>query len=92
MANPEHLAILKQGVAAWNAWREQNPDVGPDLDGADLQGEQLPGASLGWADLHGANLSSALSIWGGGSSGERQGVGEAVEEGARDFDDLVGRW
>ena len=27
-----------------------------------------------------------------GSSGERQGIGEAVKEGAWDFDDLVGRW
>ena len=26
------------------------------------------------------------------SSGERQSVGEAVEEDAGDFDDLVGRW
>jgi len=36
MANPDHLAILKQGVVAWNAWREANPDVRPDLVGAKL--------------------------------------------------------
>ena len=27
-----------------------------------------------------------------GSSSERQGIGEAVDEGAGDFDDLIGRW
>jgi uncharacterized protein YjbI with pentapeptide repeats len=31
MANPEHLEILKQGVEAWNKWREENPGVEPDL-------------------------------------------------------------
>ena len=31
MANPEHLKILKQGVEVWNKWREDNPDVYPDL-------------------------------------------------------------
>lgn len=31
MANPEHLKILKQGVIAWNSWRQKNPDVKPDL-------------------------------------------------------------
>jgi uncharacterized protein YjbI with pentapeptide repeats len=36
MANDEHVAILKRGVAAWNAWRNENPDICPDLRGADL--------------------------------------------------------
>ena len=36
MANDEHIAILKKGVAAWNAWRHENPDISPDLSGAYL--------------------------------------------------------
>ena len=31
MANPEHLQILEQGVETWNAWREQNESIKPDL-------------------------------------------------------------
>ena len=31
MANPEHVAKLKQGVEAWNRWRKANPDLGADL-------------------------------------------------------------
>ena len=33
MANPEHLAILKQGVEEWNKWRREYPGVEPDLSG-----------------------------------------------------------
>jgi uncharacterized protein YjbI with pentapeptide repeats len=38
MANPEHLAKLKEGVEAWNQWRRDFPDVRPFLNGADLRG------------------------------------------------------
>lgn len=31
MANPEHVKILEEGVAAWNTWRDENPDIIPDL-------------------------------------------------------------
>ena len=54
MANPEHLAILEQGVEVWNQWRDENPGVGPDLSEADLKRANLSGA-----DLRGANLSRA---------------------------------
>ncbi|MBN3907095.1 MAG: pentapeptide repeat-containing protein [Nostoc sp. NMS1] len=33
MANEEHVAILKKGVTTWNKWREQHPEVIPDLSG-----------------------------------------------------------
>lgn len=36
MANEEHLKILRQGVAVWNAWRVANPGIQPDLSGVDL--------------------------------------------------------
>jgi len=69
MANEEHLAILRQGVTAWNAWRLENPAVRPDLSRADLEGADLSranlnisnlrGADLFTTDLHGANLNGA---------------------------------
>jgi len=40
LANPEHLAKLKEGVEAWNQWRE-NLEAEPDLSGADLTGLDL---------------------------------------------------
>ncbi|HEY4860603.1 MAG TPA: pentapeptide repeat-containing protein [Xanthobacteraceae bacterium] len=44
MANVEHVALLiKQGVAAWNAWRDDNPDIRPDLSNADLSKVNLTG-------------------------------------------------
>lgn len=33
MANPEHHAILSQGVGEWNKWRRRHPEVVPDLSG-----------------------------------------------------------
>jgi len=43
MANEEHIARLKQGVDAWNAWRRETPDARPDLRGAILRGAgQIP--------------------------------------------------
>lgn len=51
MANPEHLAKLKEGVKAWNDWREKN-----FLDRADLAGVVLPQADLRGAHLWSANL------------------------------------
>lgn len=74
MANREHLAILKRGVAAWNKWRKEHPDVRPnlvkadlftailsgvDLRRADLREAGLIGAVLSGADLRGANLTLA---------------------------------
>jgi hypothetical protein len=59
MANPEHVQILCQGVAAWNAWRDQNRDVTPGLFEADLTGANLFEADLRGANLRGANLRGA---------------------------------
>jgi hypothetical protein len=47
MANDEHIAILKNGVAAWNKWRNENLDVRPDLVNADLRKAALNAAELG---------------------------------------------
>jgi uncharacterized protein YjbI with pentapeptide repeats len=60
MANDEHVAILKKGVASWNEWRDENPDIRhPDLSGADLSGADLSGANLFEANLTGADLGGA---------------------------------
>jgi hypothetical protein len=37
MANTEHLALLQQGVAVWNAWRAEKPNIRLDLTGAFLK-------------------------------------------------------
>jgi uncharacterized protein YjbI with pentapeptide repeats len=63
MANPEHLAILKQGVDVWNEWRaktaEQVDLCDVDFRGADLCEVNLSGAFLCGANLSFANLSEA---------------------------------
>ena len=57
--NPEHLAKLKEGVKAWNAWRKENPGVIPELQGAPLDQQVLPKAHLEFANLKGAHLRNA---------------------------------
>ena len=56
MANQEHLAIFKQRVDIWTQWREEHPDLIPDLSGADLGGANFSEADLSRAKLSEANL------------------------------------
>ena len=44
MADSEHVSKVKEGAAAWNRWREEKPDVIPDLGWANLNGLNLDGA------------------------------------------------
>jgi uncharacterized protein YjbI with pentapeptide repeats len=56
LANPDHLAKLKEGVELWNQWRKENPELHPDLSEVDLTEENLHQANLGAANLKGASL------------------------------------
>src|SRR5258706_318055 len=62
MANDEHVALLKKGVAAWNAWREENPHISPDLTKANLSKANLSGADPVRANLSGAMLMTATLV------------------------------
>lgn len=59
MADREQLSLLKRDQAMWNWWRQQNPDLQPDLSRADLYGFDLHAADLSEANLSQANLISA---------------------------------
>jgi len=65
MANDEHLAILKQGVEAWNRWRKEKTGIKPDLSGATFcsidtssisNGFVIEGDLLGNINLDGTRL------------------------------------
>jgi uncharacterized protein YjbI with pentapeptide repeats len=86
MANNEHVALLKQGVAAWNAWRrESRPKIRPDLSGAYLTEAKLSRANLSNTNLSGANLSEAdlFSAYLGGADLTRANLSGAYLVGAR---------
>ncbi len=64
MADQRHLNKLNEGVIAWNKWRNENPEILPDLSKAKKQGKSLTGidfrhTNLDNADLSDANLCSA---------------------------------
>lgn len=76
MVDHSYSTLLEQGVAAWNRWREEHPDIKPDLSRAylfeaDLSGINfkdvvleracLIGANLKEANLTGANLSGVYA-------------------------------
>jgi uncharacterized protein YjbI with pentapeptide repeats len=61
MAQNEHLKLMneclqKQDINIWNRWREEHPEVKPDLSGIDLKRTNLSRAALQGAILRGANL------------------------------------
>jgi uncharacterized protein YjbI with pentapeptide repeats len=71
MANPEHFDMINQDVDTWNEWREENPDIKPDVSETNLiiptlsmanltdvnfYGTDLTGVDFQGADLEGANL------------------------------------
>jgi Pentapeptide repeats (8 copies) len=62
MANDEHVKILKKGMDAWNAWRNENLNILPDLAGVNLRGADLSGMDLYHSNLSQANLSGANLI------------------------------
>jgi len=59
MANEEHVALLRQGVARWNEWRKQNFLVAPNFRKANITEANLPWANLRGADLTRADLTEA---------------------------------
>jgi uncharacterized protein YjbI with pentapeptide repeats len=59
MADKEHVALLKQGVNSWNEWRENNPEIRPDLSKANLSKANLSKANLSRAYLNDADLNDA---------------------------------
>ena len=61
MPHEQHLkllndAIQKHDISIWNKWRQENPDVRPDLSGSDLRKADLKNAALYAVIFRGANL------------------------------------
>ena len=56
--NEDHFALLERvdAVAAWNAWRYENPNIRPDLSGAELNDSNYEAVDFRLALLEGADL------------------------------------
>lgn len=60
MADADQVALLRAGVAGWNAWRDEPAGHAPNLAGAPLRGLDLTWANLSDADLRQADLRGAI--------------------------------
>lgn len=54
--------MLGRGVGAWNAWRDANPALKPDLSDADLRKADLKSINLSHSDLKHAVLAKARLV------------------------------
>lgn len=56
MADQKHLLVLRKGVNTWNQWREEHPEILPDLRDGNLHERPLSGI-----DFHRTNLDGLTS-------------------------------
>jgi uncharacterized protein YjbI with pentapeptide repeats len=56
MSSKKYRSLMGEGVEVWNSWRDENPDVRPNLKSFDLRGVNLDGYNLAYCDLRHANL------------------------------------
>ncbi len=56
MENQEHLTILDQGELIYNKWREENPNLRPELSQADLINRNISNFNFNFTDFPGAKL------------------------------------
>ena len=56
MPNQTHLDMVNKGVEAWNKWREDNPEIEPDLSDVDFSNLKLNNANLSDTDLRRSKL------------------------------------
>jgi uncharacterized protein YjbI with pentapeptide repeats len=59
MADSELVKLLEAGSEGWNSWRQENPEIRPDLSEVRLHGS-YPGAVLSNAYLFGTNFMRAV--------------------------------
>ncbi|HEY9627562.1 MAG TPA: pentapeptide repeat-containing protein [Coleofasciculaceae cyanobacterium] len=63
MSDPIHLTYLDHGVEKWNEWRDESPNIKPDLSGAYLFSKNLGSVNFCGADLGKADLFAADLFW-----------------------------
>jgi uncharacterized protein YjbI with pentapeptide repeats len=65
MANEDHVTRAGYAVGVWNQWRDEHPEIAPDLSGAVIssglhRGRKLFGANLSGTDFRRSNMREVL--------------------------------